>query len=96
MFVRFREMTAERYDKHDRRYSGGERECAGDCKDRRRSYQYSEHGTFGRTFLKGCPLRPICPLKNPYRRLEVSIVETRRQNGKVRQEHIASLGSYDL
>jgi hypothetical protein len=47
----------------------------------------------GRTFVEGCPLRPICPLKKPHQRLEVSIVETHRTNGKVRQEHIASLGS---
>jgi hypothetical protein len=32
----------------------------------------------------------------PRQRLEVSIVETQRQNGKVRHQHVASLGSYCL
>jgi hypothetical protein len=98
MFVRFREMKAQRYDKCDHRWSGGERECAGNYKDRRRHYPRYGAGIIveGRTFVKGCPLRPICPLKKPHQRLEVSIVETRRENGKVRQQHISSLGSYDL
>jgi hypothetical protein len=98
MFVRFREMKAQRYDKRGHRWSGGERECAGNCKERRRVYPRWGEGVYvkGRTFVEGCPLRPICPLKKPHHRLEVSIVETRRENGKVRQHHVASLGSYDL
>jgi len=88
MFVRFREMKAERY-------GPGERICAGKCKDRPRVYARHGIGMYvqGRTFLKGCPLKPLCPLAQPRTRLEVSIIETHREGGKVKQEHIASLGS---
>jgi hypothetical protein len=45
----------------------------------------------GRSFLKGCPMKPLCPLVQKRHRLEVSIVETHREGGKVRQKHIASI-----
>jgi len=47
----------------------------------------------GRTFVEGCPMKPLCPLTHPRIRLEVSILETRREGGKVKQQHVASLGS---
>jgi hypothetical protein len=91
MFIRFREMTAERYSGP----YGGERECIGKCKDRPR--HYARHGigmmVKGRTFLQGCPMKPLCPLVHKRHRLDVSIVETRREGGNVRQKHIASIGS---
>lgn len=90
MFVRFREKTAERY-------GGGEkdRECAGQCKDRPRTYPRYGIGLVvkGRSFLKGCPMQPLCPLKQKRCRLEVSIVESVRIDGKPRHRHVASLGS---
>jgi hypothetical protein len=91
MFIRFRQMTAKRY-------GGGERQCAGKCKDRPRYHARYGVGSYvqGGTFLEGCPMRPICPLVEPRERLDVSLVETRRDGGKVKQEHIASLGSCPL
>jgi len=88
MFIRFREMTA-------RRYGDGARECIGKCQDRPRYYARYGVGFHvkGRTFLQGCPMKPLCPLAKPRHRLEVSIVETRREVGKVRQRHVASLGT---
>jgi hypothetical protein len=88
MFIRFREVTAQRYGE-------GERECAGACHDRPRYYARHGIGMFvkGRTFLKGCPMKPLCPMVQKRHRLEVSIVETQRDGKKVRQIHIASLGS---
>jgi hypothetical protein len=88
MFIRFRQMTAERY-------GDGERECVGKCKDRPRTYAHYGKGMHvrGRTFLEGCPMKPLCPLVHKRHRLEVSIVETRREDGKVKHRHIASLGS---
>jgi hypothetical protein len=38
-------------------------------------------------------MKPLCPLVEKRHRLEVSIVETCREGGKVRHKHIASLGS---
>src|SRR5215831_15636388 len=88
MFIRFRQMTAKRY-------GDGERECVGKCQDRPR--HYARHGigmvVKGRRFLQGCPMKPLCPLVHKRQRLEVSIVETHREGGKVRQKHIASLGT---
>lgn len=88
MFVRFREMKAQRYGL-------GERECAGKCKDRPRHYPRYGLGMVvkGRTFLEGCPMKPLCPLKEPRTRLVVQIVETVREGGKMRQKHVVSLGS---
>jgi len=88
MFIRFREMTAQRC-------GDGARECVGKCKDRPRYYPRYGVGAYvkGRTFLRGCPMKPLCPLVQPRHRLEVSIIETCRKDGKVRQKHIASLGS---
>jgi len=88
MFIRFREVTSARY-------GDGERACVGKCKERPGYYPRYGVGLVvkGRTFLEGCPLKPICPLLKPTVRLDVSIVETRREGGKVRQRHIASLGS---
>jgi hypothetical protein len=88
MFIRFRETTAQRY-------GGGERECVGKCKDRPRHYPRWGAGYIvrGRTFLEGCPMKPLCPLVHKRHRLEVSIVETRREAGKVKHKHVASLGS---
>jgi hypothetical protein len=65
MFIRQRNET------RSQRYGGGERECAGNCKDRPRYYPRYGVGAYvkGRTFLEGCPLRPICPLKNPRKQL---------------------------
>jgi hypothetical protein len=91
MFIRFREMTAERYGE-------GKRECAGKCRDRPRYHARWVAGFIvkGRTFLQGCPMKPLCPLVHKRHRLEVSIVETYREGGRVRQRHVASLGSvYD-
>jgi hypothetical protein len=91
MFVRFREVKAERYGRGFRE----ERICAGECKNRPRSYPRYGVGMIvtGRTFLEGCPMKPICPLARPRVRLDVSLVEAHRVDGKVRQRHIASLGS---
>jgi hypothetical protein len=91
MFIRFRQMTAQRYGHGE----GEERECVGKCKDRPRYYPRWGEGFIvkGRTFLQGCPMKPLCPLVEKRHRLEVSIVETRREGGKVKQQHIASLGS---
>jgi len=88
MFIRFREMTAQRY-------GDGKRECVGKCKDRPRYYPRYGLGmqVKGRTLLEGCPMKPLCPLVHKRHRLEVSIVETRREDGKVKQKHVASLGS---
>jgi hypothetical protein len=88
MFIRFRQITAQRY-------GDGERECVGACRNRPRYYPRYGLGLVvqGRTFLKGCPMKPLCPLVQKRHRLEVSIVETCREDGKVRQRHIASLGS---
>jgi len=88
MFIRFRQVKAERY-------GDGERICAGKCKDRPR--YCARHGAGmvvkGRTFVEGCPMKPLCPLTHARIRLEVSILETRREGGKVKQQHVASLGS---
>jgi hypothetical protein len=88
MFVRFRKMTA-------RRYGDGERECVGKCQNRPRHYPRYGQGVVvrGRTFVEGCPMKPLCPLVRKRHRLEVSIVETRREGNKVKQNHVASLGS---
>ncbi len=83
MFIRFRQVTAER---HSAQYTyGGERECVGKCKDRPRYYARYGLGMQmkGRTFLEGCPMKPLCPLVHKRHRLEVSIVETRRESRKV-------------
>jgi hypothetical protein len=95
MFVRFREKTAERYGDGGCGTAAHERECVGKCKDRSRYYPRWGAGFIvkGRTFLKGCPMKPLCPLVQKRRRLEVSIVETRREGGKVKHKHVASLGS---
>jgi hypothetical protein len=88
MFIRFREIAAQRY-------GDGERECVGKCKERPRYYPRWGQGFIvkGRTFLQGCPMKPLCPLVHKRHRLEVSIVETRREDGKVKHKHVASLGS---
>jgi hypothetical protein len=91
MFIRFREVKAERYDGN--RAGPEDRICAGECKDRPRYHAARGFYVPGHTFLKGCPLKPICPLANPTVRLEVSIVATRREDGKVKHTHVASLGS---
>ncbi len=63
--------------------------CVGRCQQRRARYK--------------CPIKPRCRWHigadegldlAPYR-LQVSIVENRRVDGKVRQEHVADLGSVD-
>jgi hypothetical protein len=88
MFIRFRQKTAQRY-------GNGERECAGKCQNRPRYYARWGAGMIvkGRTFVEGCPMKPLCPLVQKRHRLEVSIVETCRDGGKVKQKHVASLGS---
>jgi hypothetical protein len=88
MFIRLRKITAQRY-------GDGERECVGNCKDRPRYYPRWGAGFIikSRTFLEGCPMKPLCPLVHKRHRLEVSIVETRREGGKIKQKHVASLGS---
>jgi hypothetical protein len=53
----------------------------------------------GFRFLTGCPLRPRCRWRIgggrvPYRLL-VAVIENRRVNGKVRQEHVADLGAIE-
>lgn len=93
MFVRFRER------KNDGREPEGVQASiacarAGRCglgKERRRI-------GWGRT-SGGCPMKPRCPWRIgpglvPYRLL-VSLVENKRVDGKVRQEHIADLGAID-
>jgi hypothetical protein len=95
MFIRFREKTATRHSARGWSATPADRECVGRCQQRRRHYPRYGIGmnVEGRTFLEGCPMRPICPLKEQRRRLEVSIVETRREGGRVKHRHIASLGS---
>jgi hypothetical protein len=58
MFIRFREVTANRY-------GDGERACTGKCKDRPRMHVRGQFYVSGGSFLKGCPLKPICPLLQP-------------------------------
>jgi hypothetical protein len=88
VFIRFRQKTAQRY-------GDGMRECAGKCRHRPRYYARYGVGAIvkGRTFVEGCPMKPICPLVQKRHRLEVSIVEARREGGKVKQKHVASLCS---
>ena len=93
MFVRFREH------KNDGREPEGMQAsiaCArpGQChlgQERRRA------GGGMRT-TTGCPMKPRCGWRIegvvPYR-LQVSLVENKRVDGKVRQEHIADLGAID-
>ena len=92
MFIRFRTMTALRYGAL---YGTSDRECAGKCEGRRRHYPRYGLGMVvkGQTLVDGCPMKPLCPLKEPRTRLVVQIVETVREGGKVRQKHVASLGS---
>jgi hypothetical protein len=102
MFVRFREVKAEAR-KRPGSYAWVKRACVGKCKDRPRYHLRGRHqdgmmwSAGGRTFLEGCPLKPACPYRIgptqlvPYR-LNVSLVESRREGGKVRQEHVANLG----
>lgn len=97
MFARFRQLQ-----------SGGRRPesvnarifCYGDCQHR---YRYTLSGRGGR--LYGCPRKPRCkwrigaddddsPTLAPYR-LQVTLAENVRRDGKVKQEHVAHLGAVD-
>ena len=93
MFVRFRERKNDGREPEQVEASIA---CAhpGQCglgKERRRV-------GWGRT-SGGCPMKPRCPWRIgpglvPYRLL-VSLVENKRVDGKVQQEHIADLGAID-
>jgi hypothetical protein len=89
MFVRFRERKSG--GREPRVYA--ERACVGRCADRN-GQRYGPGFRVG----TGCPMKPRCGWlidgKSPYRLL-VSLSETRRVGGKVRQEHIADLGAID-
>jgi hypothetical protein len=70
------------------------RACPGKCHDRR-----GQRVAPGMRMGTGCPLRPRCRWRIegglvPYRLL-VSLVESRRAAGRIRQEHIADLGAID-
>jgi hypothetical protein len=89
MFVRYRKLTADGIQPrgvHAKIY------CQGGCHHRR-----------GRHYLQ-CPFKPRCRWRIglgvvddalvPYR-LQVSLIENRREGGWVRQEHIADFGTVD-
>jgi hypothetical protein len=95
MFVRFQERKS---DGHEPGMVSARHMCAGKCPD----VPGQRHGGWGRSGW-GCPMRPRCRWRigadqgvelQPYRLL-VSLVENRRVDGKVRQEHIANLGAID-
>lgn len=91
MFVRFRER---KNDGREPQFAPAKLACTGRCADR--------HGQrIGPGFRagSGCPERPRCRWRIegelvPYRLL-VSVVENRRIDGKVKQEHVADLGAID-
>jgi len=97
MFVRFRERSN---DGREPLYGGGvpvddaTLQCAGRCHPELRNRRAGP----GYRYSSGCPLRPRCRWlidgKPPYRLL-VSLIENRRTDGKVRQEHIADFGAID-
>jgi hypothetical protein len=95
MFIRIREVKSEFKQRAD---GIAKRMCAGKCEGRFRARRDAHGGLVTtRTELEGCPLKPQCPLRiagtlTPYR-LTISLVENRRANGKVRQQHVAHLGS---
>ena len=85
MFIRFRKTTSD-----------GRRPKAADAKIM--CAGYCQHRTY-----KECPVKPRCRWRIgvdhdlrlvPYR-LNVALAENRRADGKVRQEHIAQLGSIE-
>jgi hypothetical protein len=92
MFVRFKKRKSD-----GRRPSGtddAKLACVGGCADRR-----GQRLGGGMRAGKGCPMKPRCRWLIagklvPYRLL-VALIVNRRVDGKVRQEHIADLGSID-
>jgi hypothetical protein len=90
MFVRYRKLTADGIKPHG---VHAKINCKGRC--------------YRRRYLQ-CPLKPRCRWRIglevvddaialalvPYR-VQVSLIENRREDGRVRQEHIADLGSVD-
>jgi len=89
MFVRYRKVVSDGFEPCGVQ---AQRNCNGSCRSRYRS-------CMGR-----CPKKPRCRWRIgllqlpdglvPYR-LQVSLIENQRDDGKVRQEHIADLGSID-
>jgi hypothetical protein len=106
MFIRFRERSNDGREplyRNGFRVDGATLQCAGKCnsalRERRSLGNWTGHRAGpGFRCRSGCPLRPRCRWlidgKPPYRLL-VSLVENRRTNGKVRQEHIADFGAID-
>jgi hypothetical protein len=80
MFVRYRRLI---FDGHEPAGVQAAPACAGRCQLRRD---------------KHCPIKPRCRWRIgaliPYR-LQVSLIENRREAGLVRQEHVATLGAVD-
>jgi hypothetical protein len=94
MFVRFRERKSDGREpiiNNPGSIGYVELACAGRCADRR-----GQRVGPGFRVGKGCPMKPRCRWRIkglvPYRLL-VALIENRRIDGKVRQEHIADLGS---
>jgi hypothetical protein len=106
MFVRFRERSN---DGREPLYGNGvpvdsaTLQCAGKCnsalREGRSIGKWTGHRAGpGFRCRSGCPLQPRCRWlidgKTPYRLL-VSLIENRRIDGKVRQEHIADFGAIE-
>jgi hypothetical protein len=91
MFVRFRERSS---DGREPDFIGAKLQCAGRCRPDLRNRRAGP----GARYFSGCPFKPRCRWlidgKTPYRLL-VSLIENRRIDGKVRQEHIADFGAID-
>jgi hypothetical protein len=94
MFVRFQERKS---DGHEPGIVSARHMCAGRCP----KVPGKRRGQFRARW--GCQMSPRCRWRigveqgvelQPYRLL-VSLIETRRVKGKVRQEHIANLGAID-
>jgi hypothetical protein len=91
MFVRFRERNSSGREPD---FIGAELQCAGRCHPDFRNRRAGP----GARYLSGCPLKPHCRwliAGKPPHRLLVSLIENRRIDGKVRQEHIGDLGAID-
>ena len=96
MFVRFRERRSDGREPiitNPGAIEYVELACAGRCAERR-----GQRVGPGFRAGKGCPMKPRCRWRIndlvPYRLL-VSVIENRRIDGKVCQEHIADLGSIE-
>jgi len=85
MFVRFRPIKAERYASAGDATVTSDRICADKCKDRPRYYPRYGVGCHvkGRTFLQGCPMKPLCPLAKPRHRWQGRTDGTEKKRGRV-------------